>query len=647
MSEEIINPEVQEAPEAPVAPAEAPVEAAAAVAAEAPAKAKASAKAKAPAKAAKAKAPAKPKAAAKPAEAPEAAAEAPAEAPAEEPVKPEAAAEEAAEAPAEAAAEAPEAPVEQDFSGKSLSELSDVFKSLMDSADRMTRSKEAEAIKSAFYKLLGKLKAEAGEVGDKFEIVEQNFKGIYSDYKRERAEYNKQQDALKEENLTKKQAIVEELRQLVEGAEDVGAAFPAFRDIQDRWRSVGPVPASAFRDLNASYQFNVEKFYDKVKINRDLRDLDFRKNLEAKEKFCEAAEKLAENENIVAAFNELQKLHEQWKEYGPVAKEFRDSIWARFQAATAVINKRYQAHFEELKGKQKENLAAKEALCEKVEEIAAREVSSSEDWNACGKEIEALQAEWRKIGFATRKENQRIYDRFRAACDSFYTRKRGYYAQFKSGMEENFRLKQELVQQAEALKTSTEWKKATEQFIALQKQWKEIGAVPRKKSEQLWKQFRAACDEFFAERDRNAGADNFHANLKAKKKIIEDIKAYVPAGEEADLEAARKFTEEFRAIGFVPFKEKEAIATAFREAMQAKFPRSKERGGDRAPKDNLIQQYRTLQQEIETYENNIGFFAASKNSEPLIKQMQEKIDAAKKTLRELEDKIRKAEEGAQ
>lgn len=559
------------------------------------------------------------------------------------------------EAPAPAVEEA--APVEQDFSGKSLSELSDVFKSLMDSADRMSRSKEAEAIKSAFYKLLGKLKAEAGEVGDKFEIVEQNFKGIYSDYKRERAEYNKQQDALKEENLAKKQAIVEELRQLVEGADDVSAAFPAFRDIQDRWRNTGPVPATAFRDLNASYQFNVEKFYDKVKINRDLRDLDFRKNLEAKERFCEAAEKLAENENIVAAFNELQKLHEQWKEFGPVAKEFRESIWARFQAATAVINKRYQAHFEELKGKQKENLAAKEALCEKVEEIAAREVASSEDWNAFGKEIEALQAEWRKIGFATRKENQRVYDRFRAACDSFYSRKREYYAQFKSGMEDNYRRKLELVQQAEALKTSTEWKKATEQFIDLQKQWKEIGAVPRKKSEQLWKQFRGACDEFFAERDRNAGSDNFHANLKAKKKIIEDVNAYVPAGEEADLEAARKFAEDFRAIGFVPFKEKEAVAKAFREAMQAKFPgfgesasrprRGEDRSRERSPKDSLIQQYRTLQQEIETYENNIGFFSASKNSEPLIKQMQEKIESAKATLRELEEKIRKAEEGAQ
>ena len=230
--------------------------------------------------------------------------------------------------------------------GKTLSEISDVFKNLMESADRMLRSKEAESIKSAFYKLLGKLKSEAGEVTDAFDEVEENFKGLYSDYKRERAEYNKEQDALKEENLEKKKAIIEELKQLVDGQDDVSASFPVFREIQDKWRSVGPVPATAFRDINSTYQFNVERFYDKVKINRELRDLDFQKNLEAKEKFCEAAEKLAENENVVNAFNELQKLHEQWKEFGPVAKEFRESIWARFQAATAVINKRYQSHFE-------------------------------------------------------------------------------------------------------------------------------------------------------------------------------------------------------------------------------------------------------------------------------------------------------------
>ena len=541
----------------------------------------------------------------------------------------------------------PEVQEESSFVDKSLSELSDVFKSLMDSADRMSRSKEAESIKSAFYKLLGKLKSEAGEATDAFVEVEENFKSIYADYKRERAEYNKEQDALKEENLEKKKAIIEELKQLVDAQEDVSASFPAFREIQDKWRSVGPVPATAFRDINSTYQFNVERFYDKVKINRELRDLDFQKNLEVKEKFCEAAEKLAENENIVTAFNELQKLHEQWKEFGPVAKEFRESIWSRFQAATAVINKRYQAHFEELKGKQKENLVAKEALCVKVEEIAAREVKSSDEWNACAKEIEAIQAEWRKIGFATKKDNQKIYDRFRAACDAFYARKRDYYSQYRGEMEANVDKKLGIIKMAEELKSSTEWKKTTEKFIELQKQWKEIGAVPRKKSEQLWKQFRAACDEFFAERDKNSTPENnFFANLKAKKKIIEDIKAYVPVEDaEANQAAAKKFADEFQAIGFVPFKEKESIQSAFREAMQEKFPKLQKPRAERSAKDGLIQQYKTLQQEIETFENNIGFFSASKNSEALIKQMESKIAKAKEELHKLEEKIRKEEEG--
>ena len=541
----------------------------------------------------------------------------------------------------------PEVQEELSLADKTLSELSDVFKNLMDSADRMSRSKEAEAIKSAFYKLLGKLRSEAGEVEDAFSDVEENFKSIYSDYKRERAEYNKEQDALKEENLEKKKAIIEELKQLVDGQDDVSTSFPVFRELQDRWRSTGPVPASAFRDINSTYQFNVERFYDKVKINRELRDLDFQKNLEAKEKFCEAAEKLAENESIVNAFNELQKLHEQWKEFGPVAKEFRESIWARFQAATSVINKRYQAHFEELKGKQKENLAAKEALCEKVEAIAAKEISSSDEWNACAKEIEAIQADWRKIGFATKKDNQKIYDRFRAACDAFYGRKREYYSQFRTEMDANVEKKMDLIHQAEALKDSTDWKKTTEKFIELQKQWKEIGAVPRKKSEQLWKQFRAACDAFFAERDKNAAPENnYYANLKAKKKVVEDIKAYVSAGPEADAEAAKKFAADFQAIGFVPFKEKDSINAAYREAMQEKFPDfGKPKARERSAKDVLIQQYKNLQSEIETFENNIGFFSASKNSEGLIKQMESKIEKAKEELRKLEEKIRKEEEG--
>lgn len=575
--------------------------------------------------------------------------------------------------PAQAETEAPAAEPEQSFTekvadkveniaDKSLSELSDMFVQLKDSAERMSRSKEAEAIKSAFYKLLGRLKGESGVSDDAessqdnpFEAVEQNFKALYADYKKERAEFNKEQDARREENLAKKQAIIEELKALVEGQEDVSAQFPAFRELQNRWREAGPVPATAFRDINDTYQFYVEKFYDMVKINRDLRDLDFRKNLEAKEAFCEAAEKLAENENVVSAFHELQKLHEQWKEFGPVAKEKREDIWNRFKAATAVINKRYQAHFEDLKEQQADNLVKKTELCERTEEIAAREITNTAGWNAASKEIEEIQAAWRRIGYATKKDNQKIYDRFRAACDAFFTRKREFYSGIKDNMSENLDKKVSLIEQAEALKTSTEWKKATDQFIALQKQWKEIGAVPRKKSEALWKRFRAACDEFFAARDAQAGGENdFYGNLRAKRKVVEDIQAYEPAAEaSANEEAMRAFQERWSAIGHVPFKEKDAIGRAYREAMQEKFPefgaqRSAPAHAGRAPrspKDALIEKYNKLQQNITTYENNIGFFSASKNSEPLIRQMEERIEQAKAELKELEAQIRKAEEG--
>ena len=549
----------------------------------------------------------------------------------------------------------------EELADKSLAELSDMFVSLKDSADSMLRSKEAESIKSAFYKLLTRLKGENPQIADDarnnpLEAVEQNFKAMYSDYKKERAEYNRQQDEQREANLLKKQAIIEDLKALVEGQDDMSSQFPAFREIQNRWKDAGPVPAQSFRDINDRYQFYVEKFYDMVKISRDLRDLDFKKNLEAKEALCEAAEKLAENENIVSAFHELQKLHEQWKEFGPVAKEKREEIWDRFKAATAVINKRYQAHFEELKGQQLENLEKKKKLCEKVEEIAAREVKGSAEWNAFSKEIEDIQAEWRKIGFATKKENQKIYDRFRAACDAFFGRKREYYNGIKGTMNENLEKKQALIEQAEALKDSTEWKKTTDQYISLQKQWKEIGPVPRKKSEQLWKRFRAACDEFFARRDANASPENdFYGNLKAKRKLIGDIRAYVPGDDEtANAEMMREFNERWQAIGHVPFKEKDAVQTEFREAMREKFPLfnlqrggrqdGSSSGGHRSPKDMLIAKYNTLQQNINTYENNIGFFSSSSSDSPLIRQMQAKIDEAKAELKKLEEQIRNAEE---
>lgn len=565
------------------------------------------------------------------------------------------------------------------YSAMSLAELAEMFQKLAVSEDRMKRSKEAESIKSAFYKKLLKEKADAGSTTEvhepggpddesvsesedaavevpaqaaedtvsenPFDEIERGFKALYNAYRKEKAEYNRQQEKEREHNLELKEAVIADLKALVEKQEDVNATFPAFREIQNRWRSIGPVPVQSFRNLNDTYQLYVEQFYDMVKINRELRDLDFKKNLEAKEKFCEEAEKLADRENVVDAFKELQKLHEQWKEFGPVAKQYREDIWNRFKAATAVINKKYQAYFEGQKEKYAENLAEKTVLCEKVEAIAEKEIKSSSEWNDCTKEIEDIQKQWKGIGYASKKENQKIYERFRAACDKFFERKREFYAAYKDEMNDNLQKKIALCEAAESLKTSTAWKKTTDQLINLQKQWKEIGAVPRKKSEALWKRFRAACDEFFNERDKQAKPENdYYGNLKAKKQLLEEINAYVLSeDEDANADAAQDFADRWQAIGFVPFKEKDKIAAAYKDAMNAKFPDMSRRSRGRAPKsekERLVQKYLKKEQDIVTYENNIGFFAASKNSEPLIRQMKERIDKAKEELKELEMQIR-------
>ena len=558
------------------------------------------------------------------------------------------------------------------YAEKTLSELVRLFEELVADEDKMKKSKEAEALKAAFYKRLQKDKAEAGYVSEivepvdeaeetveeneaaaesnPFVEIEKGFKALYNGYKKERAEYNRQIEAEREKNLALKEAVIADLKALLEKQEDVNATFPEFREIQNRWRNVGPVPAQNYRNLNETYQLYVEQFYDMVKINRELRDLDFKKNLEAKENFCEMAEKLAESVDVVEAFKELQKLHEQWKEYGPVAKEYREQIWERFKAATAVVNKKYQAFFEGIKEQQNENLAKKTVLCEKVEEIAEREVANSNEWNAFSKEIEDIQKEWKTIGFASKKENQKIYDRFRAACDKFYGRKRDFYTDYKDSINANVEKKVALCEAAEALKTSTEWKKATDQFINLQKQWKEIGAVPRKKSEQLWKRFRAACDEFFAERDKNAKPENdFYGNFKAKQRLIEEMKAYEIKGDDSDFAALQEFQKRWQEIGFVPFKEKDNVAQAYKEAV-ARFPRP-DRGGRKgrggrpqlSEKERLIQKYHALEQDIVTYENNVGFFSMSKNSEPLIRQMQERIAQAKVELKVLAEQIKTIE----
>ena len=587
--------------------------------------------------------------------------------------------EEAVETTVETNVETPAEPTAEtetektDYSNKGLKEIVDAFKEMIDGENMQQLYKHAEAIKAAFYKNLRKEKiasgieqpaeaagepaAETETPADEpvsfnpFAEIERGFKDLYSQYKVKRTAYTQELEKNKEENYQEKLAVIEDLKALVEASEDLNQTFPRFREIQNRWRSIGPVPQAKVKDLYDTYQHYVEKFYDYVKINKEFRDLDFKKNLEAKENLCEKAEKLSEEEDVVGAFRTLQKLHEQWKELGPVSKEFRESVWERFRAATAVINKKHQAYFESQKGNQKENLEAKTALCEKVEAIAQAEVKDSTDWNALTKEIENIQKEWKKIGFASKKDNQKVYDRFRAACDEFFAKKREFYSEFKNQMQDNLTKKLELCEKAEALKDDTDWKKTSDAFIELQKQWKEIGPVSRKKSEQVWKRFRAACDAFFNNRDKHFGSVNSEQgeNLQKKRDLIEEIRNYEVEDKEEAREALHEFQERWNAIGFVPFKEKTRIQDAFRKAVNEKFGEFRETGSRyagkaeravRSERDRLVQKFMKKEQEIATWENNMGFFAASKNADALLEELNKKIDIARQELAKLEEEIK-------
>ena len=595
------------------------------------------------------------------------------------------------------------------LASKSLKEIVEAFRNLVDNGDIMELNRQAEYIKATFYKVLKEEKIASGyhvlpgaadyvpsqeeeEMQDAlseeqmaetetveeeeaveatdaqapvsvnpFIEIERAFKELYARYKGRRAVYFQNLEKEKQANLDKKQEVIEELKNLLETTEDLNRTFPEFRALQAKWREIGPVPQTSVKDIYETYQHYVEKFYDYVKINNELRDLDFKKNLEAKTVLCERAEALEKSPNVVEAFAQLQKLHEEWKEYGPVAKEFREEIWDRFRAATSRINKMHQAYFESLKVQQKENLIAKTALCEKAEGLADKDIKDSNGWNAVTKEFEEIQKEWRKIGFASKKDNQKIYDRFRAACDKFYNRKRDFYADFKEQMSSNMEKKIALCEQAEAVMDSTDWKKTSDYLISLQKQWKEVGPVSRKKSDQVWARFRAACDHFFDNKEKNFGGvdPQYVDNLKAKQAIIDEIGSYVPTGDmRADDRAARDFADRWNAVGFVPFKEKEKINDSYRAAMVEKFPDFRISGGGRgrAPRqrggrvetsparqerERLLQKFRKLESEIATYENNIGFFASSKKADSLVREFQKKIDAAKEELAALEEKIHK------
>lgn len=552
-----------------------------------------------------------------------------------------------------------------DFTSMSIPELLGVFEQLIEAEDKTEMHKNAETIKSCFYKLLKKDQPtpEPGEEAPEKtqeSAEEAAFKKLYARYKVLRADLLRNIEQQKERNLEEKLSIIEGIKALLDKQEDINHTFPEFRALQLHWKEVGPVPLSRTKDIWETYQHYVEKFYDYVKINNELRDLDFKRNQEIKEKLCERAEALEEEPNVVSAFHKLQKLHEEWRETGPIARHLRESMWERFKKSTTAINIRHQEHFEEQKKDQRKNLEEKLVLCEKAEAIAEKADDDGVNWNKNAKEMEALQKEWRTIGFATKKENQKVYDRFRAACDKFYGQKREFYTDFKKEMQDNLVHKTALCEQAESINMSDDWRRTTDQLIHLQKQWKEIGPVPRKQADAIWKRFRSACDVFFTRKSEHFSQQDasYEDNLKAKEALIAELESLDPttAGDPAAL--LREFQNRWGQIGFVPVKEKEKINNAYKNAINKHFGHlnpgsSEKRGGyrsnrgrsdePRSGRDKFIQRFRQLESEIAVWENNMGFFAKSKNADKIIADTCRKIEAARKELGELEEKIKQIE----
>ncbi|HBZ26039.1 MAG TPA: DUF349 domain-containing protein [Rikenellaceae bacterium] len=574
--------------------------------------------------------------------------------------------------------------INTDFSELSLKEIIQNFQDLLERRDQHEMYKFADSIKAAFYKTLKKEKIAAGMTlpvhdekedeesseenivsSNPFAELERGFKELYNRYKVERTSFLQVLERNKEDNLRQKNEIIDELKGLLDKQEDLQHTFPSFRELQNRWKMVGPVPQANSKDLWDTYQFLIEKFYDFVKINNELRDLDLKKNLEIKTDLCEKAEQLMDEPNVVQAFRKLQKYHEEWRELGPVPKELREEIWNRFKLATSNINKRQQDHFEGLKEDQKSNLDLKTSICERAEAIAATE-GDDRDWNALSKSMENLQIEWKGIGFASKKDNQRIYDRFRAACDKFYNAKRDYYSNFKKVMQDNLDKKLALCEQAEALKGSEDWKKTTDQLIAMQKRWKEIGPVARKQSDLVWKRFRAACDLFFENKAKHFSTveESYDDNLKKKQDLIDEINAFKPETKSAEnLEALKDFQQRWNEIGYVPLKDKERIQAAYRHAVDVKFAdvrssdnenklvrfrkhikelQSSTKGdrGIKVERDKLLQKFRQLEQDIALLENNKGFFAKSKNADSIFSDIDKKISIAREELLQIEEKIK-------
>lgn len=578
-----------------------------------------------------------------------------------------------------------ETPEYEDFGNMTEGELVEKAKELMKSNPESYASLRGkmDAIKYNFYK---KLRAKNDELKQKFveegglpedfkpaeNPLDVELKDILQNYKEKRTAEFQRAEAEKQNNLNEKKRILEELKKLLENTEeDFGKKVPQFQKLQQEWKSVGVVPQSEVNTLWNAYQLCVENFYDNLKINNELRDYDFRKNLEQKSALCEQAESLANEKDVITAFRKLQALHEEWREVGPVSRENRETIWNRFKEASTVINKRHHDYFDKLRNNEIENLRKKTALCEQIESIDLAAISSFKDWQEKSDEILAVQEEWKKIGFAPKKDNVAIYERFRATCDKFFKTKNEYFRSVKDQLSENLAKKIALCEKAEANMDSTDWKSASELFVKLQQDWKTIGAVPKKQSDVVWKRFLAACDHFFAKKgeqfksQRNEQEDN----LKKKKALVEQIKSLV-IGEDHDasFNALKALIAEWNAVGHVPFKDKDKIYNAYKAAIDEKFDKLNvdksnrrmdafkanvqdmaEKGEQKlnSERKKLVRQYDALSADITNYENNIGFFSASsKNAESLIKEMVNKIQKLKKERDMIVEKIKLLDDAA-
>ena len=560
-----------------------------------------------------------------------------------------------------AVVEATETQSEQSTEQRTYSSTADIIIRIKELAqDPLTASKEElEQLKQTFYKL-HRIAVEAARQAHldngftpedfKFDSAEEEeYKSAMNIIKEKRAEQQQKEEQAREENALRKEALLERLQAMIDSADVEQASYNDFKALQQEWKNIGEVPATKVSDLWKRYQTLTERFYDILKLNIEFREYDFKKNLEAKTRLCEAAERLAEEEDVISAFHQLQKLHQEFREIGPVARELREEVWTRFKEASTVVNKRHQQHFEELKQRENDNLEKKTALCEKVESIDVATLETYAQWNDKTQEVIALQEEWKTIGYAPQKMNNKIFERFRAACDAFFQRKAEFYKGMKDNLATNLEKKIALCEKAEALQDSTEWKATADKLTALQREWKSIGAVPKKQSDAIWKRFNAACDAFFEKRKAATSSQRTEEqeNLTKKHAIIEQLSAINPeAATSEDQSKMHDLIKEWNSIGHVPFREKDKIYKQYKALIDALFDTFQKNEATRRvarykdsikegtniarERERLLRIYENMCGEIKTYENNLGFLnASSKSGNSLVAEMQRKMEKLK------------------